>query len=85
MDCVFSEQDRTLHILDFKTGRSAFDERQALVYLLAARYLYPQQQAVTSFYNLERCKKSDLIRRQETEDRRQEGTDCCSVKSSGDR
>jgi len=26
-------------ILDFKTGKSAFDQ-QALVYLLAARYLY---------------------------------------------
>lgn len=61
MDCIFTEPDRTLHILDFKTGRSAFDHRQALVYLVAARYLYPQQQAVASFYNLERCKKSALI------------------------
>ena len=61
MDCVFTEADRTLHILDFKTGKSAFDKRQAMVYLLAARYLYPTQQAVASFYNLERCKKSDLI------------------------
>ena len=61
MDCVFIEQDRTLHILDFKTSRSAFDELQALVYLVAARYLYPKQQAVASFYNLERCKKSALI------------------------
>ncbi len=61
MDCVFTEADRTLHILDFKTGKSAFDQRQALVYLLAARYLYPKQQAVASFYNLERCKKSELI------------------------
>jgi len=61
MDCVFTETDRTLHILDFKTGKSAFDQRQALVYLLAARYLYPQQHAVASFYNLEQCKQSDLI------------------------
>ncbi len=61
MDCIFSEPDRTLHILDFKTGRSAFDQRQALVYLVAARYLYPKQQAVASFYNLERCKQSALI------------------------
>jgi len=61
MDCIFTEADRTLHILDFKTGKSAFDQRQALVYLLAARYLYPKQQAVASFYNLERCKKSNLI------------------------
>ncbi|MEA5502974.1 PD-(D/E)XK nuclease family protein [Halotia wernerae UHCC 0503] len=61
MDCVFIESDRTLHILDFKTGKSAFDQRQALVYLLAARYLYPGREAVASFYNLELCKKSDLI------------------------
>ncbi len=61
MDCVFTEADRTLHILDFKTGKSAFDQRQALVYLLAARYLYPKQPAVASFYNLERRKKSELI------------------------
>ncbi len=62
MDCVYTEPDRTLHILDFKTGKSAFDQRQALVYLVAARYLYPKQQAVASFYNLEQCKKSVLIR-----------------------
>ena len=61
MDCVFTE-DRTLHILDFKTGKSAFDRRQALVYLVAARYLYPKYQAVASFYNLEQCKKSALIK-----------------------
>lgn len=61
MDCVFIEPDRTLHILDFKTGKSVFDQRQALVYLLAARYLYPNLQAVASFYNLEQCKKSALI------------------------
>jgi hypothetical protein len=61
MDCVFIESDSTLHILDFKTGKSAFDRRQALVYLLAARYLYPGKSAVASFYNLEVCQKSDLI------------------------
>lgn len=61
MDCIFTEPDQTLHILDFKTGKSAFDQRQALVYLVAARYLYPRQQAVASFYNLEQCKKSALI------------------------
>ncbi|MEH1946879.1 MAG: PD-(D/E)XK nuclease family protein, partial [Nostoc sp.] len=61
MDCVFIESDSTLHILDFKTGKSAFDQRQALVYLLAARYLYPGREAVASFYNLEICKKSELI------------------------
>ncbi|MBR8832469.1 MAG: PD-(D/E)XK nuclease family protein [Stigonema ocellatum SAG 48.90 = DSM 106950] len=61
MDCVFTETDSTLHILDFKTGKSNFDKRQALVYLLAARYLYPKHQAIASFYNLELSKKSDLI------------------------
>lgn len=61
MDCIFTESEHTLHILDFKTGKSAFDRRQALVYLLAARYLYPRYQAVASFYNLEQRKKSDLI------------------------
>ncbi|MBF2008997.1 PD-(D/E)XK nuclease family protein [Chlorogloeopsis fritschii PCC 9212] len=61
MDCVFIESTGALHILDFKTGKSTFDRRQALVYLVAARYLYPRQKAVASFYNLEFCKKSDLI------------------------
>ncbi|MBF2063948.1 MAG: PD-(D/E)XK nuclease family protein [Calothrix sp. C42_A2020_038] len=75
MDCVFIERDynnlegeaqpksrlRTLHILDFKTGKSPFDRRQALVYLVAARYLYPEYQAIASFYNLEVGKKSELI------------------------
>ncbi|WP_353932884.1 PD-(D/E)XK nuclease family protein [Okeanomitos corallinicola TIOX110] len=61
MDCVFIDSDNTLHILDFKTGKSAFDKRQALVYLLAARYLYPGKNAVASFYNLEVGQKSELI------------------------
>lgn len=61
MDCVFIESNGALHILDFKTGKSTFDRRQALVYLLAARYLYPRQKAIASFYNLEFAKKSDLI------------------------
>jgi PD-(D/E)XK nuclease superfamily len=61
MDCVFIESDHTLHILDFKTGKSAFDRRQALVYLLAASYLYPGTEAVASFYNLEVGKESELI------------------------
>lgn len=61
MDCVFSEAESKLHILDFKTGKSAFDQRQALVYLVAARYLYPHHRAVASFYNLEKSKSSALI------------------------
>jgi PD-(D/E)XK nuclease superfamily len=68
MDCIFIERDvesassvPTLHILDFKTGKSSFDHRQALVYLLAARYLYPGYRAIASFYNLEIRKISELI------------------------
>ncbi|AFY53771.1 Protein of unknown function (DUF2800) [Rivularia sp. PCC 7116] len=61
MDCVLNESDSTLHIIDFKTGKSPFDRRQALVYLLAARYLYPKYKAIASFYNLEMGKKSHVI------------------------
>ncbi|MEA5597087.1 PD-(D/E)XK nuclease family protein [Rivularia sp. UHCC 0363] len=61
MDCVLNESDNTLHIIDFKTGKSPFDRRQALVYLLAAHYLYPKYQAIASFYNLEMGKKSHVI------------------------
>ncbi len=61
MDCVLNESENTLHIIDFKTGKSFFDRRQALVYLLAARYLYPRYQAIASFYNLEMGKKSHVI------------------------
>jgi hypothetical protein len=59
MDCIFTEADRTLHFR-FQDRQISF-RPAALVYLLAARYLYPKQQAVASFYNLERCKKSNLI------------------------
>lgn len=61
IDCIFQESDDTLHILDFKTGKSEIDRRQGYLYLLAASYLYPQQKAVASFYNLETCEHSDLI------------------------
>ncbi|WP_066378054.1 MULTISPECIES: PD-(D/E)XK nuclease family protein [unclassified Anabaena] len=68
MDCVFIDSDaQTLHIVDFKTGKSNFDIRQALVYLLAASYLYPGRQAVASFYNLEFCHESELIRLKNSE------------------
>lgn len=53
IDCTFAEPDGTLHILDFKTGKSEFDRRQAYVYLLAAKYLYPNHSAIASFHNLE--------------------------------
>ncbi len=62
MDAVFVDTYGILHILDFKTGKSAFDRRQALVYLLAAQYLYPEYKAIAYFYNLEHCQKSELIR-----------------------
>ena len=53
-DCVLLEPDNTtIHILDFKTGRSNFDLRQAYVYLVAAKHLYPDRKAIASFYNLE--------------------------------
>ena len=61
MDCVFIEPDSTIHILDFKTGTSKFDRRQAETYLLAAKYLYPEQPAVASFYNLESQQSSSII------------------------
>lgn len=61
IDCIFRETDGNLHILDFKTGTSDFDKRQAYVYLLAASYLYQQQTVVASFYNLESGKHSETI------------------------
>ncbi|MDJ0845314.1 PD-(D/E)XK nuclease family protein [Crocosphaera sp.] len=61
IDCIFKEPDGTIHILDFKTGKSDFDRRQAYIYLLAAKYLYPNDQSVASFYNLETGVSSDAI------------------------
>jgi PD-(D/E)XK nuclease superfamily len=61
MDCVYIEPDGTIHILDFKTGKSKFDERQAYTYLFAAKHLYPEQPVVASFYNLESQQRSRII------------------------
>lgn len=61
IDCMFLEPDGTLHILDFKTGKANFDIRQGYVYLLMASYLYPNQKAVASFYNLDTCQWSEKI------------------------
>lgn len=61
IDCMFLEPDGTLHILDFKTGKPNFDIRQGYVYLLMASYLYPNQKAVASFYNLDTCQWSEKI------------------------
>ena len=60
-DCVLLEPNNTIHIIDFKTGRSSYDLRQAYVYLVAAQYLYPLQKAIASFYNLETQDSSELI------------------------
>lgn len=61
MDCIYIEPDGTLHILDFKTGKSKFDKRQAFTYLLAAKYSYPGRAVVVSFYNLESQHRSNII------------------------
>lgn len=61
IDCIVREVDGTLHIIDFKTGKSEFDRRQAYLYLLAARYLYPNRSAIASFYNLETGERSQPI------------------------
>jgi hypothetical protein len=61
MDCVYIEPDGTIHILDFKTGKSKFDHRQAYTYLFAAKHLYPGQPVVASFYNLESQQRSRII------------------------
>lgn len=60
-DCVLLQPDNTIHILDFKTGKSNFDLRQAYVYLVAAKHLYPEREAIASFYNLETQIASELI------------------------
>ncbi len=60
-DCVIREADGKIHIIDFKTGQADFDRRQADVYLLASSYLYPDREAVASFYNLETMTSSELI------------------------
>ncbi len=61
VDCLLRERDGSIHIVDFKTGQADFDRRQAYVYLLAMSYLYPDCQAVASFYNLETKISSELI------------------------
>ncbi len=65
-DFLFVETDGKLHILDFKTGKSSFDKRQAYVYLFAAKFLHPDKQAVASFYNLESQELSNPIELSET-------------------
>jgi hypothetical protein len=61
LDCILLEEDETIHILDFKTGKSDFDRRQGYVYLLVAKYLYPNKNAIASFYNLETQTRSEFI------------------------
>jgi PD-(D/E)XK nuclease superfamily len=60
-DCIVRASNRQIQIIDFKTGVAAPDLRQADVYLLACSYLYPDLEAVASFYNLETMTSSELI------------------------
>lgn len=60
-DCIVGEADGRIHIIDFKTGQADFDRRQAYVYLLAAKILYPDREAIASFYNLETGVSSEVI------------------------
>jgi hypothetical protein len=61
IDCIVREADGRLHIIDLKTGKSEPDRRQGLVYLLACQYLYLNQEAIASFYNLETGHKTEPI------------------------
>jgi PD-(D/E)XK nuclease superfamily len=64
-DCAIGEPD-FLRVIDFKTGFSKhFDERQAYVYLLAAKSKYPGRPAEVQFINLESGAVSDCIRPRE--------------------
>jgi hypothetical protein len=68
-DCVVRSVDREsvtqdcqqIEIIDFKTGIADPDRRQADVYLLAGKYLYPDCDVAVSFYNLETMTSSELI------------------------
>lgn len=60
-DCIVRLSADRLEIIDFKTGLADFDARQADVYLLACSYLYPNFNAVASFYNLETMTRSESI------------------------
>jgi hypothetical protein len=59
-DCVIQEDDQTIHIVDFKTGQSDYDLRQAFVYILIGQYIYKGKQVIASFYNLLSKKQSDI-------------------------
>ncbi len=60
-DCILKREDEGIHIIDFKTGKSQFkpDIRQALVYLLAGKILYPNETVTASFYHLELAQESE--------------------------
>jgi CRISPR/Cas system-associated exonuclease Cas4 (RecB family) len=61
LDCVLREESGKVHILDFKTGQSSFDRRQAYIYLIVGQNLYPGEDIVASFYNLETNECSEKI------------------------
>jgi PD-(D/E)XK nuclease superfamily len=60
-DCIIRLNPQQIQIIDFKTGLADPDFRQADVYLLACSYLYPDCEAVASFYNLETMTSSELV------------------------
>jgi hypothetical protein len=57
IDCAIDEGD-VVRILDFKTGKSDGDMRQALVYLLLATVRYPDRRAILNFIYLEKGTRS---------------------------
>ncbi|WP_310485521.1 PD-(D/E)XK nuclease family protein [Chamaesiphon sp. VAR_48_metabat_403] len=56
-----AQSRQQIEIIDFKTGIADSDLRQADVYLLAGKYLYPDCDVTASFYNLETMTSSELI------------------------
>lgn len=66
-DCVVRESNGSINIIDFKTGKSRFDRRQAFVYLLAARTQLDEKDISASFYNLETQEYSGLIQATDTQ------------------
>ncbi|MFB6276991.1 MAG: PD-(D/E)XK nuclease family protein [Halothece sp.] len=68
-DCIIQKADNHIHIVDFKTGKTQFqpDLRQAFVYLVAARHLYPNYTVTASFYHLEFAQESEIYSATEEE------------------
>jgi hypothetical protein len=60
-DCIVRRATGGLEIIEFKTGESEFDRRQAYTYLLAASYLYRDRPLTATAINLETGAQSELI------------------------